>query len=91
MALRTWTLLTPEEHARRRSLLRIILIGQAVAFTLGGLAAVLGELTAPSLAILLSNFPPFLGVLACWLVYRWSARIGTRDVSLLDYHCDRDH
>jgi GAF domain-containing protein len=74
MALRTWTLLTPEEHARRRGLLRTVLIGQAVGLTLGGLAGTLGGLMAPSPVIQFSNFPPFLGALASWLVYRWSAR-----------------
>ena len=74
MAWRTWALLSPEEHARRRKLLRLILIIQAGGLAIGGTAAFITTLMSPSVSGLFGSALPFVMVGLCWFVYRLSER-----------------
>jgi len=74
MALRRWTPLSKEELARRRGLLRTVLIGQGAGFIFGGLVGIIAWQTAPSLVALIFYQAPFLGAVMCWFTYHWSAR-----------------
>jgi len=74
MRWRTWAALDPEEHARRRGLLRTILIVQIGGMLFGGVAALAAWLMTPALDTFFSTLVPFLTVAICVWAYRWSAR-----------------
>jgi GAF domain-containing protein len=74
MLWRTRTALDSEELARRRGLLRTILIVESGGMLLGGVAALVAWFMAPAADTLFPTLAPFFAVAISVWAYRWSAR-----------------